>query len=430
MAKVSIIVPIYNVETYLADCLESLTAQTLKDIEILCVNDGSTDGSSKILEKYQQRDNRIRVISKSNTGYGDTINTGIANAVGEYIGIVESDDFAEPDMFQVLYDLALTHNADVAKGNYYDFSSETGKREKHDYLKGIPKETIVNNPMELCVLGATIWAGIYRKAYLTHYGIKLLDTRGASYQDTGFSFKVMICSPQAVFTERALLNYRNDNPNSSTYNLNKTFCIANEFEEMRKFMIAHSKEEFFPLYVTVKYYSYCWNLDRIPMPEKAKFLLRMRYEFKKHSINELLLRQYFGETDWIKINSIIFGLNEYFCYSLRDDGYEVKAGMTCIRWTLQNTNNIYFVYLNENQKEIGEKLGIETLSSIRLFELYQHFDDNKIGKQQDSMNFYNSLYLISETDAQNKEFLNRFRDNKLNSFVIIDNDFLRELDLK
>ena len=102
MAKVSILIPCYNVEKYIRQCLDSVVNQTLKDIEIICINDGSTDSTLDILRKYENRDNRIKVISKHNSGYGASMNIGLETAKGEYVGIVESDDFVEPNMFEKL----------------------------------------------------------------------------------------------------------------------------------------------------------------------------------------------------------------------------------------------------------------------------------------------------------------------------------------
>ena len=106
MAKVSIIVPIYNVEQYLVECMESIVHQTLKDIEIICVNDGSTDNSLKIIQDYAQKDNRIVIIDKQNEGYGKGMNDGLDKATGEYVGIVEPDDYVDLHMYEDLYKIA------------------------------------------------------------------------------------------------------------------------------------------------------------------------------------------------------------------------------------------------------------------------------------------------------------------------------------
>ena len=124
MTKVSVLVPIYNVEKYLDECLASLAKQTLKDIEIICINDGSTDNSPKILQKYAKKYSNFVVINKQNSGYGDSMNKGLEKATGEYIGIVESDDFIESDAFKKLYELAHKTKADIVKTNYFYHSKD------------------------------------------------------------------------------------------------------------------------------------------------------------------------------------------------------------------------------------------------------------------------------------------------------------------
>lgn len=106
MPKVSLIVPTYNVEQYLVECMESITNQTLEDIEVICINDGSTDGSLSILQSYADKDKRIIIVDKENGGYGIGMNIGLEIATGEYIGIVEPDDFVPVNMFGNLYDIA------------------------------------------------------------------------------------------------------------------------------------------------------------------------------------------------------------------------------------------------------------------------------------------------------------------------------------
>lgn len=98
--KVSILVPVYNVERFLPQCLDALCGQTLRDIEIICINDGATDGSPVILHDYAARDQRVRVIDKANSGYGASLNMGLSQAAGEYVGIVEPDRFPRPPYVQ------------------------------------------------------------------------------------------------------------------------------------------------------------------------------------------------------------------------------------------------------------------------------------------------------------------------------------------
>ena len=112
MPKVSIIVPTYNVEMYLDQCMESLQRQTLKDIEIICVNDGSKDHSLEIMQRYAADDPRIVIIDKENGGYGKAMNVGLDRATGEYIGILEPDDYVPLNMYEDLYQAAKERDLD------------------------------------------------------------------------------------------------------------------------------------------------------------------------------------------------------------------------------------------------------------------------------------------------------------------------------
>lgn len=118
MPAVSVLVPCYNVEKYIRQCLDSVVGQTLTDMEIICLNDGSTDGTLAILQEYAAKDSRVHIIDKPNSGYGDGMNKGLGAATGEYIGIVESDDWAEADMFESLYTLAKEHDCDMVKSGW------------------------------------------------------------------------------------------------------------------------------------------------------------------------------------------------------------------------------------------------------------------------------------------------------------------------
>ena len=114
----SLLVPIYNVERYLRECLDSAVAQTLEDIEIICINDGSTDNSPAIIREYMERDARVKMIDKANSGYGDSMNRGLEMARGKYVGILESDDFMAPDALEKLVAAAERFNTDFAKANF------------------------------------------------------------------------------------------------------------------------------------------------------------------------------------------------------------------------------------------------------------------------------------------------------------------------
>lgn len=122
--KVSIVVPVYKVEEYIDRCLDSLLNQTLKDIEIILVDDGSPDNCPKICDEYAQKDARVRVVHKQNEGLGYARNSGMEVAVGEYIAFVDSDDFVDIRMFEELYDVARGNDSDVVYCNIYKYYNE------------------------------------------------------------------------------------------------------------------------------------------------------------------------------------------------------------------------------------------------------------------------------------------------------------------
>ena len=125
--NISIIVPIYNVNKHLKQCLKSLINQSFKNIEIICVNDGSIDNSFEIITQFIS-DKRIIILNKSNTGYGDSMNKGLEFASGQYIGIIEPDDFVNILMFEYLYNLTKNNEIDIVRSNYYFYWNKKKKK--------------------------------------------------------------------------------------------------------------------------------------------------------------------------------------------------------------------------------------------------------------------------------------------------------------
>ena len=128
MFKISVIIPVYNVENYLSECLDSIINQSLNDIEIICINDGSTDNSLKILQDYEKRDNRIRVINQKNSGLGATRNVGLSLSEGKYVYFMDSDDYLELSTLEELYHLAETNSLDIVLFKLINFYDETGEK--------------------------------------------------------------------------------------------------------------------------------------------------------------------------------------------------------------------------------------------------------------------------------------------------------------
>ncbi|QPK94647.1 glycosyltransferase [Actinomyces sp. zg-332] len=292
MAKVSILVPIFNVEKYLSECLDSLLNQTLKDIEIICINDGSTDSSKQILDEYAKKDSRIFIIDKANSGYGDSMNIGLKKATGEYIGVVESDDWVEPTMFEDMYALAKEHDVEVVKGNYFTYYTSAEKKYLSDQKIQLVLENetkTVINPLHnnhIFYQNPAIWAGLYNRKFLQENGIEFLPTPGASYQDTGFNFKVWACASRVFYTTNAYLHYRKDNEASSVNSVAKTFSIQEEYAEIERFLREKNKyEDLMHVYHKVKFQGYFWNINRLTPALAEEFINAINIEYKKHLEN-------------------------------------------------------------------------------------------------------------------------------------------------
>lgn len=290
--KVSIIVPVYNVESYLAQCLDALLAQTLHDIEVIALDDGSTDGSSAILESYAARDARLRVISKPNEGYGITMNRGIDEARAEYVGFVESDDWPEPDMFEKLYHLAQSRDCDLVKCDFFDtFEDHEAPRRN---LAGLPFGRVfdtVDFPKIMLITPST-WAALYRRSFLSGNGIRHRTTPGAAFQDCAFSLKCLFAARRCALLNQPLLHYRRDNPNASMKSADKLFTVAEEFEEARAyFQRDDERRARFAIWERLnEWRNFRWEYERIAEESHADFLERVRAE--------MLAARGAGELDW------------------------------------------------------------------------------------------------------------------------------------
>lgn len=283
--KVSVLVPIYNVEEFLPECLDSLVNQTLKDIEIICINDGSKDSSLEIINKYASKDKRIKVIDKKNTGYGDSMNQGLKKATGEYVGIVESDDFIDTDAFEILYGIAKENDADVVKANFYEYYGEENKDKSVSDMFTSEDIGVVVDPRtkrDIFYQPPCIWTGIYKNSFLKDNRIDFLPTPGASYQDAGFNFKVWSMARRAYFIRRAFLHYRQDNSNSSVKDAGKVYCVKDEYDSIEKFLTENDLlNELGPTAFTCRFGGYIWNLHRLKIKPALEFSKVVKQDYKR-----------------------------------------------------------------------------------------------------------------------------------------------------
>lgn len=237
MPKISVIVPVYNVEPYIRTCMDSIIAQSLNDIEIICVDDGSTDSSPAILDEYAEKDSRVKVIHKPNKGYGNSINVGFEASAGEYIGIVESDDYILPEMYETLYHCASVHNLDLIKSECVQFwdTIHYSRRIHISAMDGYFGKVLLKEDRILFYqFYMNTWSGIYKRSFLEENGIRHHETPGASYQDNGFWIQTMSMCSRAMWLDAAFYMYRQDNPMASVKSKGKVLAMYQEYCNVEK----------------------------------------------------------------------------------------------------------------------------------------------------------------------------------------------------
>lgn len=214
--KVSIIVPVYNVEKYLRKCLDSLVNQTLKDIEIICINDGSTDDSLNVLQEYASGHLNVIVIDQENQGVSIARNNGINKAQGDYIGFVDPDDWVEPDMFKILYEKAVKTGVDIVECDYkmvFENSTKIKNRTLFGSLhtwKKFPiacgkifdwkyvKTQVFNG------LRCMVWNRLYKRSLIFDNNLTFPDGKCEDYP---FSLDTVLSAKSIVYCPKTLYNY-------------------------------------------------------------------------------------------------------------------------------------------------------------------------------------------------------------------------------
>lgn len=220
---VTVILPIYNTEDFLDAALRSARANDRCALEILCLNDGSTDGSLDIMRAHAAQDGRVRVIDKENQGYGATMNRGIAEARGRYVAILEPDDYVLPHMYDELYAYALRFGLpDIAKSSYWrvvDAGTDHEHRLRCLYYGRVrpPHQPFqIADAPRLVTHHPSIWSALYRRGFLEDKGIAFKEVPGAGWVDNPFWYETMCQAKSIVYTDEAWYCYREDLASSSS----------------------------------------------------------------------------------------------------------------------------------------------------------------------------------------------------------------------
>jgi len=274
--KVSIIVPVYNTEKYLRKCLDSLVLQTLEEIEIVAVDDGSTDRSGEILDEYLEKyPQKMTVVHKENGGQGIARNIGITMCQGEYIGFMDSDDYVELTMYQTLYETAVANNADFVECQYRYVRSENNQEiELSTYGNVREYETVKEmfvNPL------VSPWNKMYKKELLLESGSWF--TEGVIYEDTAFFIKQIPYIKKMTYIDIPFVTHILRG--SSTMSVNKSKRVGDIFVVLKDIISFYNEQDFQKQYEKeLEYFCVkillCSSLERVSKVKdkllKKKFL--------------------------------------------------------------------------------------------------------------------------------------------------------------
>ncbi len=309
--KVSVVVPVYNVEKYVGECLDSLINQTLKDIEIICVNDGTTDGSLDILEEYAKKDERIKIITQPNQGLAAARNTGIRNVTGDYVLFIDSDDYFDTTGLEKLYNNAISNGSDAVLFKLARFKNDDPEKIEYRF-PGFKLEevfpdadfdnfTFTYRDIKYYVLEGIFSACVklYKKEFLDSHP-DMLFPEGLIYEDVPFHVKVMLLSERLSFVPEFFYFYRT-NPQSITQSTNKStdiyiivglveeFLRENGFYEEFKEEFAGFKITEFTRYIinakSETFYTQC--KEELPLLEGInEDIIQTKYTDRFHILNE------------------------------------------------------------------------------------------------------------------------------------------------
>lgn len=243
MCKVSVLIPVYNTEKYLSKCIDSVINQTLKDIEIVIVNDGSKDNSQIIIEQYAKKDSRIKYCVQENSGLGATRNKGIELATGEYIAFLDSDDWVENDYYELMYNQAINTKSDMVISDYTVDSLNSSYIYENKYEQ-IDKRRYIKDVLMRNVSGFS-WNKLYKRELINSNNLKFpLRENFENIEDQYFTLKTLYLSKKISFLNKPLIHYIiRDNSIVNTYQKKLIDDGLNFYRQISEFFIRYNADD-------------------------------------------------------------------------------------------------------------------------------------------------------------------------------------------
>lgn len=283
MPKVSIVIPVYNVEKFLPECLDSIIAQTFSDFEVICVNDGSTDNSLAILQEYANKDSRIRVLSQQNQGQGVARNNAIDITQGQYLLFVDPDDFIEFDTLEEICNKFQQTNVDIIQFDYatckengeYSRTKIYKKKLNKDFKFSIKNGQIFNwNEIEkknLQSMSLCVWDKAYKTAFIKQHNVKFAPNKNG--EDHIFSISANLLANKILYMNKVFYHYRTRLGSAVNKASDDNFCIFDNIELLKNFLISNDLfNEYKTSFEDYASTTLSWHYSNIPAASTDRYL--------------------------------------------------------------------------------------------------------------------------------------------------------------
>ncbi|RAP52085.1 MAG: hypothetical protein BZ137_09200 [Methanosphaera sp. rholeuAM130] len=395
---VSIIVPIYNEEKYLGHCLESLLDQSYENLEIICVNDGSTDNSLEILNEYSKRDFRVKLFVQPNQGLSISRNNGLSKANGEYVLFVDCDDWIERDTIKLLYENAQMNDSEVVL--YNSVEEYTNRQRKRIYplndsnidWNNFSFDYTFNKKLVLNTY-LVVWTKFFRKSFLEEYNLQF---RHRLFEDNLFHIQVMIYAKRISYIPKILYHYRKENQPSLQNNIagtTESFVFFDILSEIEEFLIENDKmDEFRFNFIQYKITELKARFTHIYPENKEALYEKIREEFIKMDLTMRTLNQ-------LPVDIKIFYI-EMVCLDFREVSHN--------HILLENL-------LNMNEKQFDSNISKLLKNNKEIIignynQLYNQFKENRL-----------SISQLNQSNEYLKDELVK-KENKINEYEKIISD--------
>ena len=273
--EISVIIPVYKAERHIEQTLDSVLAQTFKDYEIICVDDGSPDNSLEILKRYEEKDERIRVVSQENAGAGAARNHGLREAAGKYLLFLDADDFVEPELLEKAHAQAEKDDSDFVVFNSDQYYDETGEFQAVPWvvrLRDIPPynpfkyRQLTDNVFKTFVGWA--WDKLYRHSFVTEHDLWFQEQRTTN--DMLFVFSALVLAQRISLVNEVLIHQRREKGSLSTTREKSWFCFYDALTALRQRLKDEGLyEELERDFINYALHFSLWNLDTLAQPTKG-----------------------------------------------------------------------------------------------------------------------------------------------------------------